>query len=128
MRPPPQVSTRGVFSLVLVPGILKGRDPGSEAFPLSIASQEIRLQLELPGLQSTNPVAAELYRAEPERRRLILSIDGLPPAPTPSGRTVLVALRPGSLGAGDYIVYVKPSLGAPASSALGLYAFSISGE
>lgn len=124
----PQALTRGVFSLMLVPGVLKGRDPGSEALPLSIASQEIRLQLELPGLQSANPVAAELYRTEPEMRRLILSIDALPATPTPRGRTVLVALRPSSLGAGDYVVYVKPSLGSPASSALGLYAFSISGE
>jgi hypothetical protein len=122
-----QGSSGGVFSIVLLPGLLRGQ--GQKPHVLTAAAaQEIRLQLDLPGLRSDSPLAVALYRAGAEDRRLIWSSAGLHPAPTPQGRTVLISFSADALGPGDYVVYVKPSLESPASSALGAYSFSISAE
>jgi len=118
----------GIVSLVLLPGISKGSDNNSKTLPFTVASQEIRLQLELPGVREDRTVAAELYRTEPETRRLINSSEGLHLTPTARGRTVLVVFPPGTIQTGDYVVYIKPSVGAPAAAALGSYVFSVAAE
>jgi hypothetical protein len=119
----------GIVSLVLLPGISKGSDNNnSRTLPFAAASQEIRLQLELPGVREDRAVAAELYRTEPETRRLMNSSDGLHLTPTARGRTVLVVFPPGTIQTGDYVIYIKPSVGAPAASALGSYVFSVAAE
>ena len=89
--------TAGVLSAVVLPGLTKGAGDRPRRLLVAPGVKEVRLQLDVPGFRGDLAARVDLLLVEENHHRLVWSRDGIPSAPTLTGRTVLISMKPEDL-------------------------------
>lgn len=120
-----RMSPNGVVALTLSPGLFKGGESRPDVVRVLSTTAQVRLRLLVPSVKEDVTLVAELVRIDAAKRVPVRVFGDIKPAASGTAWAADVTVEVNDLPTGDYLIYLRRSVGVGLSDHIGTYMFSI---